>query len=283
MVRIQFQQLLKTVLLAAFALFFIKLHVSGDLFKYVNPKYEMMSYIAIWIFMLLFFVQLFRIWEGKREQHAHCSPGCTHDHGSSISLPKKWLNYSIILFPLVTGFTLPPAVLDSSIAANKGALLPRANSSIIYDEAGAAINNNFISKEEYNNKMKLFENSAVIALEDDIFAPYFEKIISEPKEFQGKKIKLRGFVYREEGMGENQLIISRFLITHCIADASIIGLLTEFEEAKKLTEDTWLELEGTLDVTIYNGVEIPILRAQEWNVIEVPETPYIYPVLTKLL
>ncbi|RTR30511.1 TIGR03943 family protein [Robertmurraya yapensis] len=291
MVRTRFQHFFKAILLLAFDLFFIKLHTTGDISKYINPKYENMSFLAIWIFTLLFLIQLFRIWENNRDEHAYCPPGCNHDHGDSASVPRKLVNYSIILFPLVTGFALSPTVLDASIAANKGTVLPQSNSNS-YDEdlleyefgdEEEIVNDNFLSNQEYDDKMKNLEQTEFIEMKEDIFASYYEFISDTPEKFQGKKIKVQGFVYKEEGMKGNQLVLSRFLITHCIADASIIGLMAEFEQATEYPEDTWLELEGTLDVMNYNGVKIPVIKAVKWTVIEEPASPYIYPVLTKIL
>lgn len=295
--RFRIQQFLKVIILAAFALFFTKLHASGDITKYINPKYEMMSYMAIWIFSFFFTIQIFRIWVDNGDHHTNCQHDCGHDHSHSAPLPRKWVSYSIILFPLVTGFALSPSVLDSSIAAKKGTILPQSNNSYsnlwgesvsesdsidIQEDQEAMPNDNFLSKVELDKKIKNLDNSELIEMEEDIFSVYYERIMSNPKEFQGRKIRISGFVYREDGMELNQLVISRFLITHCIADASFIGLLTQFEQASNFKEDTWLVIEGTLDITTYNGVELPILKATEWKVMDEPAQPYVYPVLTKL-
>lgn len=70
------------------------------------------------------------------------------------------------------------------------------------------------------------------------------------------------------------------MITHCLADASILGFLTEMDEAFELSEDTWIELEGELDITTYDGVQIPTIKITKWKTIEEPSEPYVYPVLT---
>jgi putative membrane protein len=44
------QQSLKAMILGLFALFFLKLHLTGDIGKYINPKYDFMSKIAIGFF-----------------------------------------------------------------------------------------------------------------------------------------------------------------------------------------------------------------------------------------
>ncbi|PLR78506.1 TIGR03943 family protein [Bacillus sp. V3-13] len=284
--RFHFQYFLRAVILAAFAIFFIKLHYTGEITKYINPKYELMSQIAAGVFIFFFFIQLFRAWEHDSDKHAHCPPGCSHDHGYSDSLSKKLISYSIIIFPLITGYALSLSVLDSSIAAKKGTLLPEGSNETLPDTENnddiPISNNNYLSKKEYDEKMKKLDELDVIQMKEDIFASYYQSISSGPKAFSRKRIKLSGFVYKEEGFSSNQLVISRFIITHCIADAGIIGFLTEFEHASEYEQDTWVEIEGTLDVTTYNGVEIPIIKAENVEVIDEPADPYIYPVLTKV-
>lgn len=297
MIRVRFQHFIRAVILVAFAIFFIQLHYTGEITKYINPKYDLMSKIAAGVFILFFCVQLFRIWENNHEQHTNCPPGCNHDHGYSDALPKKLMSYCILTFPLLTGFAFAPSVLDSSIAAKKGTILPQANrienngteesvSEIdpitIQDDEAVLPNNNIFSKEKYDEEMKKLEELEVIQMKDDIYASYYESISLNPKEYMGRKIKVSGFVYKEEGLDVNHLVISRFLITHCIADASVIGLLTEFKQASEYEQDTWIEIEGTLEVTTFNGVELPLIKANKWKVIEEPTEPYIYPILTKM-
>ncbi|WP_102345153.1 TIGR03943 family putative permease subunit [Bacillus sp. Marseille-P3661] len=310
------QHFLRAVILAAFTFLFIKLHITGDIYKYINPKYEDISKIAAAIFLFFFFIQLFRVWEvAKHDHHEHdaCKLDCNHDHdhdhGYSVSFPKKLVSYSIIIFPLVTGFSLAPAVLDSSIAAKKGVMFQGnaisegssssdvSNDNSLQDNSNIEIeeqlleldeipiiNNNYMSQENFDEKMKSLSKQAVLKMEDSIFEPYYEKIGMEPQKYEGRKISLMGFVYKEEGLNPNQVVVSRFLVTHCIADASIIGFLTEFQqEVGDLEEDTWLELEGTLTMTTYNGLELPMIQAEKWTIIEQPEEPYVYPVLTRVV
>ncbi|WP_428911930.1 TIGR03943 family putative permease subunit [Niallia sp. Krafla_26] len=290
------QNFIRAAVLAVFAIFFIKLHITDDITKYINPKYNGMSKIAAGVFILFFFIQLFRVWEKEEDSHAHCSPGCTHDHGESGSLSKRLMSYGILIFPLLTGFAFAPTVLDSSIAAKKGTILPQVNrnekngiDNAVFEnhppgsqeEQEVLPNNNFYSEEEYNHEIKKLENSEVIQLNDRIYSSYVEAMNMNPKDFEGRKIKVSGFVYKEEGLEENQLVLSRFLITHCIADASITGLITEFDQANEFEEDTWLEIEGTLEVTNYNGIQLPLIKAEKWTVIQEPAEPYIYPILIK--
>ena len=284
--RFHFRQFLQAIMLASFSLFFIRLHVTDEITKYVNPKYTAMSQIAAGIFVLLLFIQIFRIWEPN--DHTHCHAGCEHDHHSNVGVGKR-ISFFIILFPLLVGFAFPPAVLNASLAEKKGTVLPQARESQqqdslpAIDHQKALPNDNYLSQGEYNQRMEQLKKQNVIEMNEDVFAPYYEEIENHPKSYRGKKIKVSGFVYKEAGLSPHQLVISRFLITHCLADASVIGILTEFEKASLYQPDTWMEIEGTLQITKYNGVEVPVIKADKWKVIRQPSQPYVYPVLIKIL
>ncbi|WP_158735581.1 TIGR03943 family protein [Alteribacillus sp. YIM 98480] len=297
--RFSIQQFIRTVMMAVFAVFFLRLYVTGELEMYVNPKYDGMSQLAAVIFVFLTFIQFSRIWKRKKDKQAHCSRECSHHHGHDHSFLKKVTSYVILIFPLITGFALPPQTLNSSLAENKGTLLsqgqhvdikqesenhyvPTAENTDTNRNEKPLPNNNYLQEEVYEKKMKTLEEVHSIDMKEDMFSSYYEAIRESPRDFVGKTITLQGFTYREEGLHSNQLVISRFLITHCIADASVIGLLTEFEQASSYEKDIWMEIEGTLDVITYNGTELPMIKAKRGRVIEEPSNPYIYPVLRKM-
>ncbi|MDQ0300352.1 putative membrane protein [Salibacterium salarium] len=284
-----FQHFLRASILGAFAAFFLYQHLTGDITNYINPKYGFMSKMAGGFLVFLFLIQLSRVWRSSTGGHVHCSSSCDHNHGYDDSFLKKFISYSILIYPLIMGFASAPQTLDSSFAENKGTMLPQAkdseadsiSSDEIHDQEPLP-NNNFIREEDYQKRMQYLKESSVINMEKDIFSSYYNAIRNNSRDFVGKPIKVQGFIYREEGLHFNQVVISRFIITHCIADAGVMGLLTEFEQAGSFEEDTWLEIEGELDVTVYNGVELPVIKAKRGRIIEEPSNPYIYPVLREM-
>ncbi|MGG3448380.1 TIGR03943 family putative permease subunit [Domibacillus aminovorans] len=288
-----FQQAFRAVILAAFACFIMNLHLNGDIEKYVNPKYDLFSQTAASVFFLLFFIQLFRIWSRKNKHEHHCHHGCSHDHGHSRSPVKKVITYSILIFPLITGFLLPPQTLGAKVAAKKGTVLTSKRAEFqmqgeteldpsLYVHEGVVVDRKEIKQGEYEENMKRLDNDHVINMEDEVFEPYYGQINAEPEKYIGRTVKMKGFVYKEEGFQSNQLALTRFLITHCIADASSIGFLTEFDEAYTVEQDTWLEIEGIIKVTQYDGFKMPILKVTSWKIISEPDEPYVYPVYIKI-
>jgi putative membrane protein len=327
---IHYQQGLRALILLIFSALIFKLHYTGEISKYINPKYENLSQIASVIFLVLFFIQITRIWGQKEKKHLHhhgemcCHHedgdhdcGHHHDHGTSPFTAKKLLSYSIIIFPLITGFLLPPKVLDASIADKKGgmAILSHGKQQADKDKAATeqqqADKNNaatetqpeggqedtidenapdpnldnqpVMTNDEYTAYKKSLAKSNSILLNDDVYAAYYESMHEDLDSYVGKEIELKGFVYKEEGFNEDQLVISRFLISHCVADASIVGFLSQFQEASGLEADTWIKAKGTIEVAEYNGTMLPLLKVTEWELISEPDQPYIYPITIKVI
>jgi putative membrane protein len=305
------QQAVRALILLAFSGLLFKLHFTEEITKFINPKYVGLSQAASVLFLFLFFIQTTRIWTEKTKDDHHChhdDHSCDHDHGESTFTLKKLIAYIIVIFPLVTGFVLPAKVLDASIFDKKGgmAILSKQNQSSQgvdttleqnidkeNKQEDSSINNpndsayipeqKEISNEEYEQLVQKLLQNPNIVMQDTVFNTYYEEISKDISKFKGRKITLKGFVYKEEGFVENQLVISRFLITHCVADATIIGFLSELEEASSIDEDTWVEAEGILNIITYNGTELPFIKITEWKKISAPKDPYIYPINIKIL
>ncbi|MFT0804026.1 TIGR03943 family protein [Bacillus swezeyi] len=277
------QQFLRALILAAFSGFIFKLHHTGEINRLINPKYEYTSMIAAGAFAFLFVIQLSRIWITRHDKHKNC--GCDHDHGQSKPFIIKMIHYGVIALPLMTGFTFAPAVLNSSVAANKGTMLTKTELGQDTENSGHVTtpeiqkerSESTIPKTAYDRKMAQFKQQNPLVMKDDMFADYYDEISDHLDRYIGKQIKVKGFVHKEAGLKEHQLVVSRFLITHCIADASLIGFLAEWDGAEDLKRDTWIEIKGILGKASYHGTVIPIIQAKQWKVIKEPKHPYVYP------
>lgn len=323
------QQAARALILLGFSVLLYMMHFTGEIHLFINPKYLTLSQAAAFLFLILFFIQLTRIWTIKRnhedEIFGHgdcCSHGpdhgdecCSHDddhfhdHGTSPFTLRKLLNYSIIVLPLLTGFMLPAKVLDASIADKKGAMLSIAGSSksgeadkakpadgqsgsdpaneegneedltAMPDENAIVTGSeNESTEEEYDKQMKKLKGNSIIEFNESMYSSFYEEISSNINKYVGRKVSLNGFVYKEEGFAENQLVVSRFLVTHCVADASIIGFLSKFPEASNIEKDTWIRVEGIIEAGSYNDSPIPVIKVTKWEQTDEPEVPYLYPV-----
>ncbi|PZD94382.1 TIGR03943 family protein [Paenibacillus sambharensis] len=93
----------------------------------------------------------------------------------------------------------------------------------------------------------------------------------------GKTVVLSGFVYREEEMGKERFVVSRFAMNCCSADAMPYGLMIDYPGASRYADDEWIQVTGKMDLTTYKDNEIIYLKANKIEKIPAPESPYVYP------
>ena len=297
-VHIHYQQAFRALILGAFSAMLFHLHWTDKIVKYVNPKYEHLSMTAASLFAILFFVQLTRVFVWNTRKQAHDDHACcTHDHGQSAPFVKKLITYTIIITPILTGFFLPAQVLNAAMADKKGGVMVLTNqqtkvedyltedAAIVDDiyaehepDTGLLDGRKEMKKDDYEQLKEELSQKPIIQMTDDNYTIYYGDINADYANYIGRKIQIKGFVLKEESFAQNQLVISRFLITHCIADASVVGFLSELPEAQNLEEDTWIEVMGTIDTIDFDGSILPIIKIEQWVEIQEPLTPYLYPI-----
>ncbi|GER65814.1 UPF0703 protein YcgQ [Weizmannia acidilactici] len=282
--------MLRFIVLFGFAYFFMKLHATGDISKYINMKYSYLSFSMIFAMGFLSLYQLVK-WvkagnKGQENSHVH-----HHHHGhlheqDENTWYKKVFTYGMILIPIVTGIFLPVATLNSTVVKAKGFhfsmidndkdqyanhQILRPNSSLYYDQ------NQYAEME--SSDLKKYSKLSHIVLDDNHYFHGLETIYNYPGSFIGKKVTIEGFVYRTKDIKPNQLFVLRFGIIHCIADAGVYGMLVDFpDDMKGLKENTWIEVEGQLDTTYYTPFKenIPYLKVTSYKKINEPKDPYVY-------
>ncbi|TDQ41206.1 TIGR03943 family putative permease subunit [Aureibacillus halotolerans] len=259
------RQALRAVLLTMLALYFLYLQATGRLFSYINPAYTTFSKVATLGLCLLSLQQSTRIWTVAKTGH---SCGCGHNH---VHAKKRWrwIGYGLVVLPAVLGFSIAPVPLNASIAANKANPTTLAHSNAI-------INNNYMSEQGYDEAIAALKNNEAINIQAEMFAPYYEMISSEPEAFQSKTITLEGFVHNQ---ANGTRTINRFLITHCVADASVLSFFIHGEMTQSLKDNEWVQLEGTIEHRSGRAV----IRVTAIDQLPTPTQPYVYPVLTQIV
>lgn len=283
-----FRHALKAWILLALSGLLFKLHYTGEIGKLINLKYSFYTQVASVGLIFLFYVQTGRIWIDRREQQEEaCGPDCSHDDGKEARGPVRTAaGYLILLLPLATGFLLPPQTLDAAAAAKKGLVNlsgPQVQSQATLELMKEQKNEQSRLEKLYSEELVKLQAMDAIVMDEQNYATYIDVLSTFPDRFQGKRIQLSGFVYKEDGMASNRLVVSRFLVTHCVADAAVIGLLAETDEAPKLTPDTWLKAEGILEIGDYEGARMPLIRVTGWSKIQPPDDPYLYPEMKLLV
>lgn len=96
----------------------------------------------------------------------------------------------------------------------------------------------------------------------------------------GKKIKFVGFVYRLYDFSDSQFVLAREMIidTNSTNQAKVVvvGFLCEYNTTSSFSNDTWVEVEGTIEKGNYHS-EIPIVKISNIKQVDAPADPYVYP------
>lgn len=271
MIYLQVRQIVKAIVLLLFAVFIFHLHKTGEMARFINPNYLTFSQIASVLFLFLFFIQVPRIFTSPYDEHDHslCGPwGCSHEEYESGGALKTIIAYGLIILPLFTGFLLPYKDFGAAEALNRGVRYVTSDHSHVEDHL------------ELNDQNKIVQemvNKSILTLTNDNFASYLTTITSYPQYFIGKEIELEGFILEEDCHANSRTVITRFLVTHCVADAHAIGLVIEDGVASGMEENKWIYVKGKLDVSNSDEMGIPVIKVNSWREIQVPADPYIYP------
>ncbi len=76
--------------------------------------------------------------------------------------------------------------------------------------------------------------------------------------------------------GKNVVLLFRFLVTCCAADATPLGVLVSADVPSEITENAWAEIEGRFMVYRDDGMYVPVLEDVSVRSADVPERPYLY-------
>lgn len=302
-----FHAYIRGIILFGFALLILGLIITDNMKYYIAPKMMPFIYFSIIVFFLLGIVQIFRSTKkGQTDEDIDCDCGLDHQ----VSGPNwiKLVVYSIFIVPLLMGFVIPDQALNSSIAANRGIIMGSGNAKPVGEQSSTPRTDQFLTdRDGYLANLEIGDDEDIehFQIEDfydeEWFSEYYDEllgqILTDPviqvtdqnyldimtlldlhlERFIGKEIETTGFVFREQDFPDNRLVVARFSMTCCTADAGVYGTLIEVEDAYLYELDTWLRVRGTIHKTEYHGYELPIIHLREVTVVAEPDSPYVYP------
>ncbi|GEN45367.1 TIGR03943 family putative permease subunit [Alkalibacillus haloalkaliphilus] len=115
-----------------------------------------------------------------------------------------------------------------------------------------------------------------IVMTEDNYVGVISLLEENPDAYVGKELTIEGFTFREDDFNNDQLVVGRFGITCCTADAGIFGLLLEDSQLQEIRDDTWLRVTGTIETVEYNNWQLATLEDIGIERIEQPDDPYVY-------
>ena len=235
----------KTALLFGLALYFVYNIVSGNLTNYINERFAWLSYVAVVLFVLLGVGSVLDLLRHRGHHH-------DHDHDDHTHAALTWPVLLIVAVPLVLGTLIPSRPLGSAAV----------DGNISLSAASVTSSTTFTTDPA---KWNVLDWLRAFSQSDDL------------NSFNGKEASVIGFVYKEPTFPEGSVMVARFTVSCCVADASAIGLPVAWTGTADLPADTWVQVKGTFKVGSFRGDTVPILQASSVEVIEQPAHPYLYP------
>lgn len=120
------------------------------------------------------------------------------------------------------------------------------------------------------------ENKDMVTLEKDSYTNILQAVHENLNEYVGIKIKFSGYVYRLIDFDENQFVLARdMIINEDGTQYVVVGFLCESKEIKDFKDGEWIEIIGEIEKGEYHKQEIPLIKVNEINKIDVPEDPFV--------
>lgn len=123
---------------------------------------------------------------------------------------------------------------------------------------------------------KLYQQDEII-VDEQHFMEILTTIDLYMDNFIGKKLTIEGFVYHDDTLAANQLILGRFAVQCCTADSMPYGVIVQADSTKPYKVDSWLRMTGTIGKTRYFDSDVIVLQATNVQDIQPSATPYVYP------
>lgn len=102
-------------------------------------------------------------------------------------------------------------------------------------------------------------------------------VYPEPDAYTGQKVKVQGFVIHPPELPPEYLLLSRFVITCCAADAYPVGLPVKLTQNRQAyPQDAWFEVEGQMITQNLQNKRQLTIQASNLRPIQEPKNPYEY-------
>ena len=277
--KINLNELIWFLILIGLTFYFYRIISTNKLILFVHPKMD------IYVKFALYFLIILVIFQGKNI--------LTYKKSKRLKF-----GYILFLIPLLLGFLLKPEGLSIASAINKGfSLTSQLKINTLKHKHTVLEDGTEVC--EHNDESTHFIDNADVAPVDSLenisplkeetinmtnenFVNNYEDIYGNAHNYFGRAINMKGFIYKQKGLNEEEFILSRILVSCCAADAQLVGVLCGYSQGKMFTEGTWVNIEGILREKEYKDAKsgevsiIPIIKVGKIEKIDDQDNEYIF-------
>lgn len=243
--RPRFQIAAKALILLALALFLYMRLADGTLFFYINQRFMVYTVLAV--------VGLVVVALSYRAASSHANDG-VHTHHTVT-----WGGLALVLLPVALGVLAPPQPLGAAAIGNREIAVSAQPRTALPAAVRAAA-----QKDATDRNLLDWLNA-------------FASSTNAAQEFAGQPVDVIGFVYHDERLADDEVLISRFIVSCCVADANVVTMVVRWPAAATLENDAWVQVQGVLQPGDFNGAPLPVVAAQSVTTVAMPDQPYLYP------
>ncbi|CAG9611895.1 Putative two-component membrane permease complex subunit SMU_746c [Bacillus rhizoplanae] len=271
---------IRGIILIGFAMLLFKLLVTGHITNFIAPRMIKLIYVATIVSLLLGCLQ---VWRSGNEKVKACH--CCEGHGFPKTKIGTCFLYGLFLIPIISAFLFSSVAIDGSVAAKRGmnqstqTKIQKENEdwkSLLVDEEERPIANVPSSQKPSEDLEKDFLKKKSIQINDTNYIAAMDIIGRDVLGFKGKEVTYSGFVYHDKEVEGNNVVVARYGITCCVADATVWGMIASGEGITELQDETWVTITGILDETTYRGALFPLVKVNKVEKIAAPKQPYVY-------
>lgn len=164
--------------------------------------------------------------------------------------PKEAWGIGVIVLPVVVVLALPPASLSSFAASRRSS----------FASAGFTTSAEDVAEGD-------------LSLADVAGALRSGEAMEALVERAGTEVDFTGFVTRDSSMAADEFVLTRFLISCCVADALSVEVRVVGAPPGRFSKDDWVRVAGKIYPV---GGEV-ILDADSIEAVERPDRPYLNP------
>ena len=89
-----------------------------------------------------------------------------------------------------------------------------------------------LEKLQVTSKGLLMKGNTIV-MTDESFIPWIEELYGNLSKYEGKKIEVVGFVFKDKEFGQSNFVPARLTMNCCAADMQPVGILCEYQRAVK--------------------------------------------------
>ncbi|MEM8503567.1 MAG: TIGR03943 family protein [Cyanobacteria bacterium P01_D01_bin.1] len=256
--RLPWRDILDVLAIGVWSAMLFRYWFSGKLLLLLHPDYAWLSNSAA---IILAFLALYRTWQTLRAYQASRSSRSrqklNNAQGHVTLLPGNFSS-AVLLTIAIFGLLYTPRAFASQTAAQRG-----ISETLSLTRA----------------QPQRFERASAPEERTIIDWIRLVNVYPEPDAYEGDGVNLSGFVIHPESWPEDYLMVSRFVLTCCAADAYPVGLpvkLSETATREDYAVDSWLSVRGQMQTETLDGRRQLAIAPSALRPIEEPKNPYEY-------